>query len=280
MSSVLATRRADLWPLVLDSTTVDPDDLLRAVDAECRKPALDFRTRLLIRDSLLALTSRADNPIARLTPAGRARAERVMAEDLGEVRFPSLARRLMTHTQPDKILAFLRDVSAACRSPCRVDVGGSSALILRDLLARYTEDVDAVDEVPAAIRTAYDLTDRLLARYGLRLAHFQSHYLPDGWARRVESFGVFGQLTVFLVDPVDIAVGKLFSRREKDLDDVRVLRPLLDWPTVVTRLKSSAGSLRADARSLEAAEHNWYVLTGEELPAAGDGGEGVTEVRG
>ncbi len=68
----------------------------------------------------------------------------------------------------------------------------------------------------------------LVERYGLRLAHFQSHYLPDGWQRRVESFGVFGELAVFLVDPVDIAVGKLFSRRDKDLDDVRMLKRVLE----------------------------------------------------
>jgi hypothetical protein len=264
----LVARRADLWSLVLDSLTVDPGDLLRAVDAECLKPSLDFRTRLLIRDSLNALSDRGGTrrPLDQLSMPARARAEQVLAEDLGEVRFPSLPRRLVDRTRSDKILSFLAEVGTACRSPCRIDVGGSSALILRELLDRFTEDVDAIDEVPAAIRQSYDLVDRLVARYNLRLTHFQSHYLPAGWERRVQSFGMFGQLSVSLVDPVDIVVGKLFSRREKDLDDVRVLRPLLDWPTVVSRLQSSAGPLRADARSLEAATHNWYVLTGDPLP--------------
>ena len=266
----VAARREDLWSLVLDSTTVDPADLLHALEVECRKPTLDFRTRLLIRDSLNALAVRTGttDPAGLLTPAAHRRAEQVMAEDLGEVKFPSLRTRLVKHTRPENIRSFLTEIAQACRSPCRIDVGGSSALILRDLLDRFTEDVDAVDEVPAPIRQAYDLVDRLVSRYNLRLTHFQSHYLPDGWQRRVESFGTLGQLSVFLVDPIDIAVGKLFSRREKDLDDVRALRPLLDWATIEARLRSSAGPLRADARSLEAAEHNWYVLTGDPLPPA------------
>jgi hypothetical protein len=84
----------------------------------------------------------------------------------------------------------------------------------------------------------------------------------------VESFGVFGEMKVFLVDAIDIFVGKLFSHRAKDLTDLRVLKPRLDWDTVASRLKSSAGPLRGEARMLEAAEHNWYVLTGDALPPA------------
>ena len=127
--------------------------------------------------------------------------------------------------------------------------------------------MDAVDEVPAALRTQYAELDELVRLHNLRLAHFQSHYLPDGWDRRVDSFGTFGELSVFLVGPIDIFVGKLFSRREKDRADLLTLKLQLSWPAVVDRLTFSTRSLRADARSLEAAEHNWYVLTGEaQLP--------------
>ena len=265
--SVAARQPVDLWAVIRRSSTVDPTDLLAAVEAECREPEHDFRTRLLIRDSLRALAGYWGEPAlrAKLSPLVWSTRDRTERDGLGEDRgFPTLMRRIMDRTKPEDVLDFLRELGRVARQPCRIDVGGSIALILRDLIARHTDDVDAVDEVPATIRNQHDQVNRLADRYGLRLTHFQSHYLPDGWARRVASFGVFGQLTVFLVDPVDVAVGKLFSRRDKDLDDVRHLRPHLDWPTVVSRLRSSTNSLRADARSLEAAGHNWYVLTGEE----------------
>src|SRR5687768_16175766 len=97
------------------------------------------------------------------------------------------------------------------------------ALILGERLTRRTEDIDVVDELPEVVRAERELLDGFTARYGLRVAHFQSHYLPMGWEARVRSLGRFGQLDVFLVDELDIAVGKLFSAREKDRDDLRVL---------------------------------------------------------
>ncbi len=262
----VASRHLDLWTVARQSPTVDPTDLLAAVEAECRgaEPA-DYRTRLLIRDSLRALAGHwgEHRLLAELSPIALAIRDAVEGDSLGERGFPTLMRRVMERTDPADVLAFLREVGRTARQPCRIDVGGSTALILRGLIARHT---DAVDEVPSAIRNNHDPLNRLVDRYGLRLTHFQSHYLPEGWQDRVESFGLFGEMSVFLVDSVDIAVGKVFSRRDKDLDDVRTLRRVLDWPTIVDRLRSSAGPLRADARSLEAAERNWYVLTGDPLP--------------
>ena len=173
----------------------------------------------------------------------------------------------MEKTSPDKILACLRELGQGVRTATTLFVGGSTALLLRELLHRHTDDIDAVDEIPAALRNQHELLDRLATRYGLRLAHFQSHYLPDRWADRVESLGVFGQLTVFLVDPIDIFVGKLFSSRTKDLDDLRMLKRVLDWPTILDRLSATSAALRTEAKMLAAAEHNWYILTGDPLPA-------------
>lgn len=261
-------RQFDLWSAIRRSPTVDPWDLLAAVEAECFQPHHDFRTRLLIRDSLRALAGHwglADLQ-SKLSPLARSIGERAEAADMGDRGFPTLMRRIMERTKPEDLLEFIRELGRVAREPCRIDVGRSSALILRELIARHTDDLDAVDEVPAALRNQHAELDRLADRYGLRVAHFQSRYLPDGWADRVGSFGVFGQLTVFLVDPVDIAVGKVFSRRDKDLDDVRTLKRELDWPAIVERMRTSTRSLRADARSLEAAVHNWYVLTGDPLP--------------
>jgi hypothetical protein len=124
-----------------------------------------------------------------------------------------------------------------------------------------------VDEIPAELRAQHQLLDDLARRYLLRLTHFQSHYLPDGWQSRVHSLDTFGTMQVFLVDPLDVFVGKLFSVRTKDRDDLRVLRPTLDKARLVSRLQSSTNAFRADPRLRAAAEQNWFVLFGEALPA-------------
>jgi hypothetical protein len=45
----------DLWSLVLEQSQIDPDDLAAAIEREVQKGSLDFRTRLLIRDSVDSL---------------------------------------------------------------------------------------------------------------------------------------------------------------------------------------------------------------------------------
>ncbi len=268
----VAAETSKLWLVIRRGPTVDPTDLVAAVEIECCQPEHDFRTQLLIRDGLRAVAGYWGEPVlqARLSPLAWATRERLESADLGEDRgFPTLMRRIMDRTTPDALLKFLRDLGRLAHQPCRIDVGGSAALLLRELIARHTDDIDAVDEVPAALRTQYARLDELVVLHQLRLAHFQSHYLPDDWARRVEPFGVFGELSVFLVSPVDIFVGKLFSHRVKDRADLITLKSQLSWSAVTDRLTYSTRSLRADARSLEAAEHNWYVLTGEkQLPPA------------
>lgn len=170
-------------------------------------------------------------------------------------------------TDPETLKQFLRELGDTLKVPARLEVGGSTALILRGLLSRATDDIDVVDEVPKSIRVERELLEGLIQRYGLRLTHFQSHYLPSGWSQRLESIGRFGKLDVFLVHPVDIFVGKLFSKRTKDLDDLRMLLPGLDRAAIVDCLKNSAQPLRADPNLRADAQRNWYILFGEELPA-------------
>jgi len=257
----------DLWSRVLDSIEIDPDDLLAAIETEALRPDPDFRTRVLLRDSFLALRKRwgTEQLRTKLSPAAAAKMERILSEDLGERGFSSLDKRIMEQTRAETIEQFFRELGSAVREPCRLNVGGSCGLILPGLLHRRTDDVDAVNEVPSAIRTQYELVENLATRYGLRLAHFQSHYLPDGWESRLHSFGVFGQLNVFLVDPTDILLGKLFSRREKDLDDLRAAVPLIGKSTFAERFHSSGKSLLSDPNFKQNAERNWYILFGTQL---------------
>jgi hypothetical protein len=258
----------DLWSLVTGAAWIDPEALLDAIERQCREPALDFRTRLLVRDALSALRNRwgADRLDGRLSREAQSRVRELAEKDLGRIGFPTLEARMQDPTRAETILEFLRELGTRVHVPARLELGGSGALILAGLLSRRTEDIDAVDEVPAPLRSEHELLQQLADRYGIRLAHFQSHYLPTGWRERIRSLGRFGTLDVFLVDPVDIFVGKLFSKRDKDLDDLRALKPLTDKAAISHRLTSAGTALLADPALRADAERNWYVLYGEALP--------------
>lgn len=258
-----------LWRLARSGHLIDAQELAAAVEEQAGEAQPDFRTRLLIRDALGALKAYwgADRFGAWLTnSAARDRLSTYVKADLGPEGFPTLIHRLMDATRPEAVIEFFRDLGSRVVRPARLDVGGSTSLILLANLSRQTDDIDAVDEVPAVIRAEHDLLDRLAKRYGLRLTHFQSHYLPTGWRERVRSLGRFGQLDVFLVDVYDVLVSKLFSARDKDLDDLRAIAPRVDKQVFASRMRQFAGPLRAEQRLADCAERNWYVVYGEPLP--------------
>jgi hypothetical protein len=260
---------ADLWRLIWSQPEIDPEALAEAIESTAQKGPLDFRTRLLIRDGTAALEGhwgrgRFGEWLG--SSPSREHIEAIREEALGEVGFPSLRDRLMEPTRPETIRQFLRDLGTQLHHPVRVQVGGSASLILGGYLTRFTEDVDVVDEVPAEVRSQHQLLDRLTGRYGLRLAHFQSHFLPAGWEERVHSLEPFGRLHASLVDVRDVFLSKLFSSRDRDLDDLRVLYPQLDRDDLLRSLRETAGALLADPSLRRAAQRNWYVLTGEALP--------------
>ena len=259
----------DLWTLIRGTPSIDPKALAAALERECDKLDPDFRTRLLMRDAYVALRQRwgKDRLAERLGETSRLLLARIESEELGKPGFPSLESRMSDATDPRMLQQFLRELGETLQAPARLNIGGSSALILRGLLSRATDDIDVVDEVPEVIRVEHALLEGLAARYGLRLTHFQSHYLPSGWSDRVESIGRFGKLDVFLVHPLDIFVGKLFSKRLKDRDDLRMLLPSLDKNAIENRFKASAGPLLAEPNLRDDAKKNWYILFGDELPA-------------
>ena len=225
---------------------------------------------MLVRDALNALSAYwgQDRLTAWLARSpGHERLRSLWHSDLGPAGFPSLARRIMDATQPETILQLFRDLGSGIDRPARLDVGGSTSLILAGTLSRQTDDIDVVDEVPAEIRLRYDLLDRIVKRYGLALTHFQSHYLPGGWSDRVRSLGRFGKLDVYLVDAYDVLLSKLFSDRDKDLDDLRAAAPRVDKPTLEARLRREAGPLLGEPQLAASARRNWYVVYGEPLPA-------------
>lgn len=171
----------------------------------------------------------------------------------------------MDATRPETVLQFLRELGERLQAPARIDIGGSTALILAGLLSRATEDIDVVDEAPEPIRSDHALLRSLSERYGLALT--QVHQVPPArWWERAKPLGDFGRLEARLVDPVDIFTGKLFSRREKDLDDLRALAPRLDRARIEERVRSSAAGLMAEPGLRQNAARNWRVVYGGELP--------------
>jgi hypothetical protein len=264
---------AELWNLIRGKPEVDATALAEAIEREVCQPDLDFRTRLLIRDSTEALGHFwGAQQLAQWLKNSPARSgiEAIQREDLGAPGFPTLKGRIVAKTEPKTIEQFLRDLGTHLTKRLSLQIGGSAALILRGFIARATEDIDVVDEVPAEIREQRSLLDQLASRYGLCITHFQSHYLPSGWEKRTHSIGAFGQLHVFLVDAHDIWLSKLFSNREKDRDDLRVLQSALDKETLVRRLQDTTQGLRGDPALRQCAEQNWYILYGEPLPVETD----------
>jgi hypothetical protein len=265
----MATQTLDLWTLVRTRPQIDPGDLADAVREQAKEADLDYRTRLLIRDSVEALksywgTKRVAVWLADSQEA--ARIESICREPFDKVGFPSLRRRLMDKTEPETIQQFLRDLGRRLKGQHRVYVAGSVALILPGFLTRHTEDIDVVGEVPKEIRDDHAMVDALQELYGLHLGHVQPHYYPKGWLDRSHSLASYGRLQVFLLDVYDVFLSKLFSVRDKDMGDMRVLMPQLNKDTLVRKFKETAGDFLASQREKESATVNWKILFGEDLP--------------
>ena len=260
---------SELWELVWGKPEVDPLALSRGIERELAGETPDFRTRLLIRDSTQALerfwgSKRLQEWLSH-SPA-RIKIEAIQHEELGQPGFPLLEEHLVDATQSDTVKELLRELGSRLNESVTLEVGGSIALILTGYLSRATTDLDIVNEVPSAIRLQRDLLDELQKRYQLLLTHFQSHYLPSGWEDRLSCLGHFGSLTVYTVDVYDIFLGKLFSARAKDLDDLRAVKPRIDKVHLTKQLLSTTAAFCEEPALKGNAERNWYILFGEDLP--------------
>jgi hypothetical protein len=265
----MALQTQDLWTLTRGRPQVDATDLAEAVIVQADEEDLDYRTRLLIRDSLDALQDywgcdRFQHWFAQVSNSSRLKA--IYEEEYDKVGFPSLRKRLMDKTTPELIRQFLEHVGRVIRHETRVFIAGSGALILPGYLSRHTDDIDLIDEVPKEIRENHQVVQELQDDYGLHLGHVQSHYFPSGWINRVHSLGSFGRLQVFLVDVYDVFLSKLFSARIKDMGDMRELVPQLDKATLILNFKETCEPFLAVDRFRQIAQDNWQILFGEALP--------------
>ncbi len=153
----MALKTLDLWSLVRSRPQIDPQDLADAVVSQAAEEPLDYRTRLLIRDSVDALMGYwGDQRAGRwLTECPlHHKIDTICLEEYEEVGFPSIRKRLMEKTDPKVIEQYFRELSLKVRKKMRLEVGGSAALITTGLLTRHTDDIDIVDEVPMMLRDA------------------------------------------------------------------------------------------------------------------------------
>jgi Nucleotidyltransferase of unknown function (DUF6036) len=265
----MALPTLDLWTLVQERPKIDPNDLADAVVSQISDEPLDYRTRMLIHDSVDALNqywglSRTEKWLAHCPFQHEIGVIRQEAFD--KVGFPSLRRRLMEKTKPERVRQFLEAIGQQLKHRVRVYVGGSIALILPGYISRRTEDIYVVGEVPEEIRQNHPLADRLEKIFGLRFGHVQSHYFPMNWQNRAHYLDTFEELQVYLLDVYDVFLSKLFSSREKDQEDLLVLAPQLDKSVLAEKLKADTRSFLAAPRLLEIATDNWKILYGELLP--------------
>jgi hypothetical protein len=234
----------DLWDLTCGQPSVDADELAASLEREVGEDDLDFRTQLLIRDSIDALCgfwgkTRVESWLRKSSQGPLLQA--MWKLDLGEPGFPTLRRRVAKALRPQKILEILNESGNQWPEHSQVVIGGSVALILSEELLRDETDPDIWDEPPDALR-------------------------PTGWRDRIRHVGQFGNLDLYLMDSYDIFISMLFSVRRRDLINLRHMDDRLLKQTVEQRLIATASSLRADPQRLKSAKHNWYVLYGEPLP--------------
>jgi hypothetical protein len=264
----MVVRAKDLWGLVLNHQWIDPQELRAAVEDQVVRRDLDYRSRVLIRDSVKALRHYwGDKRVGewlKESPLG-GEIETICRGPWDDDRgFSYLKEQVVDPTED--VQGFLRELGGLVRRPLKMAVGGSVALILPGYLSRPTQDLDVVDEVPEELRSKHNDVARIESRYRLQLAHFQQHYLPMRWQDRLHYLDTYGELTVYLVDVYDVLLSKLFSIRTKDLDDLRALKPQVEKETLARRLHDTCGSMLVAESLRQRAEQNWYILYGESLP--------------
>lgn len=255
----------ELWRMAWRYRAISPTQLTELLPIAL-PAAKDERSRMLIRDAMNALRDRNQDAALRSHP-DYALLEAIRTTEFDKVGFRTLGSRLMEPTTPAQIERFFRELGRRVRTHTVLYVAGSAVLLANRLIVRHTTYVDVINEIPASIREDHEIIDTVERATQLRLAHTASHYYPKGWRNRTSSYGVFDLLDVRFIDPIDQLVGKLFSKRDRDAQDVKDAWDGIDQNAFRDRLQRTTHELRQVERVQSNALETWYILTGEkDLP--------------
>ncbi|HEY9681567.1 MAG TPA: DUF6036 family nucleotidyltransferase [Oculatellaceae cyanobacterium] len=258
------------WELVRGQPYIDDGQLRSAIEGTVlNEGSLDFRTRLLIRDSVHALRSFQGREFDLWLAASPAKnkIEKILSEKFDEPGYPTIRKRLVSRIPRSQIEQIFELLGKNIRHKIDVYIAGSVPSLLSGSSVRPTDDIDFVDEVPAEIREQRKVLERIEEKYGFTLGHVQSHFLPKNWRQRCTSMGVFAGLRVFLVDEYDVFVSKLASRKEKHLDDLRVLAEKLDKERARNLLLTDGATFLENSVDGSVIRENWRFLYREDLQA-------------
>jgi hypothetical protein len=264
-----ASTTLDPWRLVWGQPYIDSRTLAAAIEQDlARSDDPDFRSRLLVRDSAVALRSYwGSNRFAQwleVSPAGP-RIREIMNEDLGDTGYSTIGRRLVDGIDSTQLKQIFELLGRGIHGRVEIHIAGSIPTLIKGLTARPTDDIDLVDEIPAEIRRQGDVLRQIKNEFGLKLAHVQSHYLPPHWRDRRHWFGDFGGLRVYALDEYDIFVSKLSSQQKKHQLDLRVLALALDKEKARHRLRTDGQVFLDDPKLRPQIEENWRFIFQEPL---------------
>jgi Nucleotidyltransferase of unknown function (DUF6036) len=271
----------DPWRLVWGQPYIDSRTLAAAIEQDLAHNAdPDFRTRLLVRDSAVALRSywgsRRFAQWLTASPVG-AQVREIINEELGEPGYTTIRRRLVDSIDSTQLSQIFELLGRSIHGRIEIHIAGSVPTLIKGLTARPTDDIDLVDEVPAEIRRQRDALRKIETEFGLKLGHVQSHYLPVRWRDRRKWLGDFGGLRVYVLDEYDIFVSKLSSQKDKHQLDLRVLALKLDKDTARHRLLNDGRAFLDDPKLRPQIEENWRFIFQEPLfsePEGEQAGEG------
>src|SRR6266496_3335232 len=125
----------ELWAATRNLPHIDANALARAVENAVAADSLDYRSRLLVRDSVRALEThwgkqRFQHWLNQSPNRDRIELAYDAPSKSDEVAFPYLASRVMDAIQLETVLQLLRELSGHLNQPTRIVIGGSIALVL------------------------------------------------------------------------------------------------------------------------------------------------------
>ena len=269
MSHTSTATAVDPWRLVWGQPFIDSRTLASAIEQELAQSAdPDFRTRLLVRDAVVALRDywglRRFAQWLAVSPVG-SQVDEIMHEELGEPGYSTIRGRLVDSIDSTQLGQVFELLGRGIHGRVEIHIAGSVPTLIKGLTARPTDDIDLVDEVPEEIRRQRTLLRKIESEYGLKLGHVQSHYLPLQWKDRRRWFGDFGGLRVYALDEYDIFISKLSSKKQKHQLDLRVLALKLDKDTARHRLLNDGRIFLDDPKLRPQIEENWRFIFQEPL---------------